>query len=163
MLSRSVLPRVASRLGLGLHKRANGPPARCSALATKRKSHYEVLGVAETATESEIRTAYRSLAKSWHPDVSDEDDSEEVFMAINAAYAVLSDPGERGAYDNVWRYCQEQLNADDLGRPLTQEEMERAAALDKLEAAHQEAERARRMAKEARRSRERAKKAAALQ
>eukprot|EP00198_Chlamydomonas_reinhardtii_P010958 XP_001700295.1 DnaJ-like protein [Chlamydomonas reinhardtii] len=68
-------------------------------------SYYDILGVEQTAASEEIRAAYRSLAKAFHPDVSQED-SHEVFAEINSAYAVLSDPEERGRYDYLWRYEQ---------------------------------------------------------
>ncbi len=61
---------------------------------------YERLGVARDATESEIKKAYRSLARKFHPDVTGGDAaSDEKFKQISEAYAVLSDPKERQKYD----------------------------------------------------------------
>lgn len=63
------------------------------------KDHYETLGVARTATEEEIRKAYRKLARKYHPDVSKEPDAEARMKAINEANEVLSDPEKRALYD----------------------------------------------------------------
>ena len=62
--------------------------------------YYGVLGVSRTASESEIRQAYRKLARQHHPDVNREDNaSEERFKSINEAYSVLSDKSKRRRYD----------------------------------------------------------------
>ncbi|WP_322796378.1 J domain-containing protein [Tepidiforma sp.] len=64
------------------------------------RDFYEVLGVARTATEKEIRSAYRKLARKFHPDVNPGDKSAEAkFKEINQAYEVLSDPEKRKKYD----------------------------------------------------------------
>ena len=65
---------------------------RQSTMAVKFKDYYDVLGVPKTATEDEIRKAYRKLARKHHPDVNPGDKSaEEKFKEINEAYEVLSD------------------------------------------------------------------------
>ncbi len=63
------------------------------------RDYYEILGVPRTASESEIKSAFRKLARKYHPDVSTEPDAEERFKEINEAYAVLSDAEKRTAYD----------------------------------------------------------------
>ena len=64
------------------------------------KNLYEALGVARSATEKEIRSAYRKLARKHHPDVNPNDRaSESRFKEVNAAYEVLSDAGKRTKYD----------------------------------------------------------------
>ncbi len=63
------------------------------------RDYYEILGVPRTASESEIKSAFRNLARKYHPDVSQEPDAEERFKEINEAYAVLSDSEKRAAYD----------------------------------------------------------------
>src|SRR5437763_6269657 len=65
------------------------------------KDYYKVLGVPETATDKEIRRAYRKLAKEHHPDSNP--GHEDRFKEVSAAYDVLSDGEKRKAYDEVRR------------------------------------------------------------
>jgi len=65
------------------------------------KDYYATLGVEPTAGEAEIKTAYRRLARKYHPDVSKEAGAEEKFKAINEAYEALRDPPKRQAYDQL--------------------------------------------------------------
>ena len=65
------------------------------------ESYYDVLGVPRNATETDIKKAYRNLAKKYHPDVCKEAGAEEKFKAINEAYAVLSDESKRRQYDQL--------------------------------------------------------------
>jgi curved DNA-binding protein len=71
-------------------------------MATQFRDYYETLGVSKTATADEIRTAYRKLARKYHPDVAkDKKAGEEKFKEINEAYEVLSDPEKRKKYDRL--------------------------------------------------------------
>lgn len=65
------------------------------------KDYYDVLGVEPGAGEAELKTAYRRLARKFHPDVSKESGAEEKFKAINEAYEALRDPEKRAAYDQL--------------------------------------------------------------
>ncbi|AHE98412.1 DnaJ C-terminal domain-containing protein [Thioalkalivibrio paradoxus] len=67
------------------------------------KDYYKILGVARDATVSDIKKAYRKLARKYHPDVSKETDAEARMQEVNEAYAVLSDPEKRAAYDQLGR------------------------------------------------------------
>jgi len=67
----------------------------------KFKDYYATLGVEPNAGEAEIKTAYRRLARKYHPDVSKESGAEEQFKAINEAYEALRDPEKRKAYDSL--------------------------------------------------------------
>ena len=63
------------------------------------KSLYETLEISEDATASEIKKAYRSLAKKYHPDINKSPEAEEKFKEINGAYEVLSDEQKKSQYD----------------------------------------------------------------
>jgi len=63
------------------------------------KSLYETLEVNENASETEIKKAYRKLARQYHPDVNKESDAEDKFKEINAAYEILSDKQKKQQYD----------------------------------------------------------------
>ena len=120
-------------------------------MAVEFKDYYATLGVPKTATEKELKAAYRKLARKHHPDVNPGDPSAETkFKELNEAYEVLGDPGKRKKYDELganWKYY-EQAQAQGGGagspfgggfgggawninmggpggsRPMTQEEME---------------------------------------
>ena len=64
-----------------------------------KRDYYEVLGVSKDASEAEIKSAFRKLAKKYHPDVSKEPDAAEKFKEAQEAYAVLSDENKRRQYD----------------------------------------------------------------
>ncbi|MCR3922965.1 MAG: DnaJ domain-containing protein [Firmicutes bacterium] len=73
-------------------------------MAVKFQDYYEVLGIARTATEKEVKTAYRKLARKHHPDLHPGEKqaaAEEKFKQINEAYEVLIDPDKRAKYDRL--------------------------------------------------------------
>jgi len=76
----------------------------------KYQDYYQILGVPRHADESEIKKAYRKLARKYHPDVNQAADSEEKFKQVNEAYEVLKDADKRQAYDRFgadWKHGQQ--------------------------------------------------------
>jgi curved DNA-binding protein len=67
----------------------------------KYKDYYETLGIKREATEAEIKSAYRKLARKYHPDVNKTKEAEEKFKEINEAYEVLGDKQKRQRYDSL--------------------------------------------------------------
>lgn len=66
----------------------------------EKRDYYEVLGIAKTASEDEIKSAYRKLAKKYHPDLNPGNkEAEEKFKEIGEAYEILSDQQKRARYD----------------------------------------------------------------
>ena len=75
-----------------------------------KKDYYEVLGVPKDADDKAIKSAFRKLAKQYHPDVSKEPNAAEKFKEAQEAYAVLSDPEKRSQYDKYGHAAFDQMN-----------------------------------------------------
>src|SRR5688572_1032245 len=74
------------------------------------KDYYQVLGIARTASEEDVKQAYRKLARKYHPDVSKEKDAEQRFKDLNEAHDVLKDAKKRALYDQygeAWKAAAE--------------------------------------------------------
>ena len=69
------------------------------------KTYYEILGVSETSTQEEIVSAFRSLAKKYHPDLNHDENAKELFEAAYEAYDILKDPAKRALYDDRLMVC----------------------------------------------------------
>ena len=81
----------------------------------EKRDYYEVLGVEKTADDAAIKRAYRKLAKKYHPDANPGDQgAAEKFRECSEAYAVLSDPEKRKAYDTYGPHPCEKASPDFL-------------------------------------------------
>ena len=80
-----------------------------------KRDYYEVLGVSKDASEAEIKSAFRKLAKKYHPDVSKEPDAAEKFKEAQEAYAVLSDESKRKQYDQFGHAAFDQMGGGGAG------------------------------------------------
>src|SRR5580658_485480 len=67
------------------------------------RDYYKILGVERAATADQVKTAYRRLARKYHPDVSKEKNAEEKFKEVQEAYEVLKDTEKRASYDQLGR------------------------------------------------------------
>ena len=68
------------------------------------KDYYKILGVDASADKKAVKTAYRKLARKYHPDVSDHHQAEDKFKEVTEAYEVLKDPEKRSEYDDLYQY-----------------------------------------------------------
>ena len=82
------------------------------------RDYYQILGLQRAASADEVKTAYRRLARKYHPDVSKEADAEARFKEVQEAYEVLKDPEKRAAYDQLgseWKSGQQFRPPPDFG------------------------------------------------
>jgi molecular chaperone DnaJ len=96
-------------------------------MAVEFKDYYRILGVARDADDKTIKSAYRKLARKYHPDVAKGKDAGERFREVAEAYEVLSDPEKRRRYDTLgpdWqRYAQTQPGSQPGGARVVYEDL----------------------------------------
>ncbi len=92
------------------------------------QNHYDILKVSPTASQAEIKQAYRRLAKQFHPDANREVENHDQISRINVAYEVLSDPTQRRSYDRQLRPYQDQVLDPTVGYAERQQRASTAQA-----------------------------------
>ncbi len=91
------------------------------------RDYYKLLGVDRTASEAEIKSAYRKLARKYHPDVNPNNkEAESKFKELNEAYQVISDPEKRKKYDELGADWERGASQDDIFRRYAQQQGGRA-------------------------------------
>jgi len=93
----------------------------------RHSDHYQTLGLTPEATQEEIKRAYRRLAKQYHPDRSEDHNSHEKIIAINAAYEDLSNPTLRASYDRAFSQKRTQRNCQAQQQHTRQRQKQRRA------------------------------------
>lgn len=94
-------------------------------------THYDTLGLRPDASPSEIKSAYRKLARELHPDVNDNPGAKEAFQKLQLSYEVLSDPRRKRAYDDIIKApssASTQVGAGVASRGMTRAEKDRLEA-----------------------------------
>lgn len=81
------------------------------------KDYYKILAVAPDADSKAIKTAYRKLARKYHPDVSEDHEAEGKFKEVNEAYQVLKDTDKRAEYDELRQYAGRKQSAGGFQPP----------------------------------------------
>lgn len=74
------------------------------------KNYYEILGVSVDSTNAEIKSAYRKLARKYHPDINKDEDAISIFKNITEAYEVLSNDAERSKYNTLKGFFKSEKN-----------------------------------------------------
>lgn len=98
--------------GPSTRRTSSGPSHRSSVVTQASRDFYKILGVARDSDKKTIKSAYRQLARKFHPDVNKEADAEAKFKDISAAYEVLSDDEKKSLYD---RFGEDGLKAGGMG------------------------------------------------
>jgi len=86
-------------------------------MAVDFKDYYKILGVDRKADDKTIKSAYRRLARKYHPDVAKTKDATDRFKEVSEAYEVLSDPEKRRRYDSLGPDWQRYTQAPPAGQP----------------------------------------------
>src|SRR5579863_297447 len=114
LAARTAPRRCAARL----ESPAAGVCGRMRGDAMEYRDYYKILGLERAATAEQVKTAYRRLARKYHPDVSKEKNAEERFKEVQEAYEVLKDAEKRAAYDQLgseWKSGQQFRPPPDWG------------------------------------------------
>lgn len=97
----AIFPEAVLQKWFGIGHSSAGQPSSAAGTLLSEENPYKVLGVTNSATPADLRSAFRRMSRQWHPDVCSEPDANQIFIHIKEAYDLLADDAKRQKYDAI--------------------------------------------------------------